>query len=149
MLNKVQLIGRLGADPEIRTLADGTKVTNLRVATTETWKTDGERRERTEWHRVTVWGEGSAKYLAYARSGSLILVEGKLTTRKWTDDDGQDRYATEVVVHHKGGGQLKILADGAERAAADEAEPAAGRTRRRKVAAAEDRSAQLDDEIPF
>ncbi|HEX7944431.1 MAG TPA: single-stranded DNA-binding protein [Phenylobacterium sp.] len=154
MLNKVQLIGRLGADPETRTLNDGAKVTNLRLATSETWKDrDGERRERTEWHRVTVWGEGSAKYLGYTEKGTLVFVEGKLSTRKWTDNEGQDRYATEIVVQPKGGGQVKILADGAERGAAAEDQPqpetpARGR-RGKKAAPPEAVSTDLDDEIPF
>ena len=154
MLNKAQLIGRLGADPETRTLNDGAKVTNLRIATSETWKDrdSGERQERTEWHRVTVWGEGPSKYLAYAQKGSLVLIEGKLTTRKWTDAEGADRYATEIVVQPKGGGQVKILADGVERQ--PEEQPQAetrGRTRRsRKSApAGESFQADLDDEIPF
>lgn len=119
MLNKIQLIGRLGADPEVRSLNDGAKVTNLRLATTETWKDrdSGERRERTEWHRITVWGDGSANYLAHAKKGAMLLVEGRLSTRKWTDADGLERTATEVVVQVRGGGQVKILADRAERGA--------------------------------
>ena len=154
MLNKAQLIGRLGADPETRTLNDGAKVTNLRIATSETWKDrdSGERQERTEWHRVTVWGEGPSKYLAYAQKGSLVLIEGKLTTRKWTDNDGQDRYATEIVVQPKGGGQVKILADGVERQAEEQPQAETrGRTRRsRKGEPATDSfQADLDDEIPF
>jgi len=152
MLNKVQLIGRLGADPETRTLNDGAKVTNLRLATSETWKDrDGERRERTEWHRVTVWGEGSAKYLGYTEKGTLVFVEGKLSTRKWTDNEGQDRYATEIVVQPKGGGSVKILADGVDRSAGEPppAEPPA-RSRRGKRAQAQDSfQPNLDDEIPF
>jgi single-strand DNA-binding protein len=156
MLNKAQLIGRLGADPETRTLADGGKVTNLRVATSESWKDrdSSERRERTEWHRVTVWGEGPAKYLAYAEKGSLVLIEGKIATRKWTDAEGAERYATEVVVQPKGGGLVKILADGVDRQA--EQPPQAetqtkSRSRRRKTPepAEGDFQADLDDEIPF
>ncbi|MEW5686197.1 MAG: single-stranded DNA-binding protein [Pseudomonadota bacterium] len=113
MLNKVQLIGRLGADPEIRSLNDGAKVTNLRLATTETWKgrETGERKERTEWHRVTVWGDGAAKYLSHASKGAMLLVEGRLRARKWTDADGAERISTEVVVQTRGGGDVKILGD--------------------------------------
>ncbi|MFC5342903.1 single-stranded DNA-binding protein (plasmid) [Brevundimonas staleyi] len=116
MMNKAQLIGRLGADPETRTLNDGGKVTNLRVATSESWKDrdSGQRREKTEWHRVTVWGEGPAKYLAYAEKGSLVLIEGKIETRKYTDSAGVEKYATEIVVQSRGG-QIKILADGVDR----------------------------------
>jgi len=111
MLNKTQLIGRLGADPEVRSLNDGAKVTNLRIATTETWKDrdSGERRERTEWHRVTVWGEGSANYLAHARKGAMVLIEGRLRARKWTDANGAERTSTEVVVQPRAGGQVQIL----------------------------------------
>lgn len=117
MLNKTQLIGRLGADPEIRSLNDGAKVTNLRLATTDTWKDreTGERKERTEWHRVTVWGDGAAKYLAHATKGAMLLIEGRLCTRKWTDADGVERATTEVVVQPRAGGQMKILADRADR----------------------------------
>lgn len=117
MLNKTQLIGRLGANPEVRSLNDGAKVTNLRLATTETWKDreTGERQERTEWHRVTVWGDGPAKYLAYATKGSMLLIEGRLCTRKWVDADGAERSSTEVVVQTRGGGQVRILADRTER----------------------------------
>lgn len=149
MLNKAQLIGRLGAAPETRSLNDGGKVTNLRVATTESWKDrdSGERQEKTEWHRVTVWGEGAAKYLGYAKSGTLVLIEGKLSTRKWTDAEGQDRYSTEVVVQQKAGGLVKILADGVERQPDEpEAQPQTRARRGRKPA---ETSADLDDEIPF
>lgn len=113
MLNKTQLIGRLGADPEVRSLNDGAKVTNLRLATTETWKDreTGERKERTEWHRVTVWGDGSARYLSHAKKGAMLLIEGRLCTRKWTDGDGVERATTEVMVQIRGGGQVRILAD--------------------------------------
>ena len=153
MLNKVQLIGRLGADPETRALNDGAKVTNLRVATSETWKDrEGQRQEKTEWHRITVWGEGAAKYLAFAEKGTMVFLEGKLSTRKWTDNEGQDRYATEIVVQPKGGGLVKILADGVERQAAAEGpqpEPQTKGRRGKKAAPQEEFSADLDDEIPF
>lgn len=150
MLNKVTLIGFLGADPEARSLNDGARVTNLRVATSESWKdrSSGERRERTEWHRVTLWGDGIANYLAYARKGTLVMVEGKLETRKWTDNDGHDRYSTEIVVNQKGGGQVKILRDGAD-AQEQEPEPAPRTRGHKKAQQREDASTNLDDEIPF
>lgn len=149
MLNKAQLIGRLGADPETRTLNDGAKVTNLRVATSESWKDgSGERRERTEWHRITVWGEGSAKYLQYAEKGTMVFVEGKLTTRKYTDNDGVERYSTEIQVHHKAGGQVKILTDGVDQPDAEPEPEPETRSRSRKRAA-QPPAADLDDEIPF
>lgn len=133
MLNKTQLIGRLGADPEVRSLNDGAKVTNLRLATTETWKDreTGERKERTEWHRVTVWGDGSANYLAHAMKGAMLLIEGRLCTRKWTDAGGVERASTEVVVQPRGGGQVRILGGRSEdRTPASKAD---AHTRRKKA----------------
>ena len=100
-VNKVILIGNLGADPEVRNMQDGRPVVNLRLATSESWrdKATGERRERTEWHRVVIFNEGLARIAEqYLRKGSKIYVEGQLQTRKWTDQNGQDRYTTEVVL---------------------------------------------------
>lgn len=99
-LNKVCLIGNLGADPETRTFANGGKVCNLRLATTEKWKgKDGNTQERTEWHTVAVFGDGLAGVAdRYLRKGSKVYVEGKLQTRKWQDQSGNDRYSTEVVL---------------------------------------------------
>ena len=100
-VNKVILIGNLGRDPEIRSTQDGTKITHLSIATTDTWRdrNSGERRERTEWHRVVIFnerlGEVAEKYL---RKGSKVYLEGSLQTRKWTDQSGQERYTTEVVL---------------------------------------------------
>ena len=100
-LNKVSLIGYLGADPEIRQTSDGKSIANLRVATSESWRDrhNGERRERTEWHRVVIFVEGLAKVAQkYLSKGSQVYLEGQLQTRKWTDRDGVDRYTTEVVM---------------------------------------------------
>ncbi|WP_417769561.1 single-stranded DNA-binding protein [Stappia sp.] len=100
-VNKVILVGNLGADPEVRRMQDGRPVVNLRVATSETWKdrNSGERKERTEWHRVVIFNEGLAKVAeSYLRKGSKIYVEGQLQTRKWQDQSGQDRYSTEIVL---------------------------------------------------
>jgi len=100
-LNKVTIIGNLGADPEIRTFQNGGKVCNLRIATTEKWrdKNSGEQKERTEWHTVAIFSEGlvgvAEKYL---RKGSSVYLEGKLQTRKWQDQSGNDRYSTEIVL---------------------------------------------------
>ncbi len=105
-LNTVQLIGRVGRDPEARSFGNGGKVVNLRIATSENWKdrNTGERRERTEWHSVAVFSEGAARYAEqYLRKGSLVYVEGKLETRKWQDKSGQDRYTTEIAVRPYGG----------------------------------------------
>jgi len=100
-VNKVILIGNLGADPEVRRMQDGRPIVNLRLATSESWrdKQSGERRERTEWHRVVIFNEGLAKIAEqYLRKGSKIYVEGQLQTRKWEDQSGQERYTTEVVL---------------------------------------------------
>jgi single-strand DNA-binding protein len=100
-VNKVILVGNLGADPEIRRMQDGRPIANLRLATTETWrdKNTGERREKTEWHRVVIFSEGLAKVAEqYLKKGARIYVEGQLQTRKWQDQQGQDRWSTEVVL---------------------------------------------------
>lgn len=100
-VNKVILIGNLGRDPEVRTFQNGGKVCNLRIATSETWKdrNSGERRERTEWHSVAIFNENLARLAEqYLRKGSKVYIEGKLETRKWQDQSGQDRYSTEVVL---------------------------------------------------
>jgi single-strand DNA-binding protein len=100
-LNKVMLIGNLGADPEVRSFQNGGRVANLRIATSETWKdrNTGERQERTEWHNVAIFSEGLVNVVEnYLRKGSKVFIEGKLQTRKWQDQSGQDRYTTEVVL---------------------------------------------------
>jgi single-strand DNA-binding protein len=105
-LNKVMLIGNLGADPEIRSFQNGGKVANLRIATSETWKdkATGERKEKTEWHTVAIFSEGLVSVVErYLKKGSKVFVEGKLQTRKWQDQQGQDRYSTEIVIQGLGG----------------------------------------------
>ncbi len=100
-VNKVILIGNLGADPEIRNTQDGRPIANLRVATSESWrdKSTGERRERTEWHRVVIFNEGLCRIAEqYLKKGSKVYLEGQLQTRKWEDQSGQERYSTEVVL---------------------------------------------------
>jgi|ERR1700712_1721302 single-strand DNA-binding protein len=100
-VNKVILVGNLGADPEVRTLPSGNKVVNLSVATSENWrdKNSGERKEKTEWHRVVIFSEGLAKVAEqYLRKGSKVYLEGALQTRKWQDQSGADKYSTEVVL---------------------------------------------------
>ncbi len=100
-VNKVILIGNLGRDPEVRTFQNGGKVCNLRIATSENWKdrNTGERRERTEWHSVAIFNENLARLAEqYLRKGSKVYIEGKLETRKWQDQSGQDKYSTEVVL---------------------------------------------------
>ncbi|MEM7176644.1 MAG: single-stranded DNA-binding protein [Pseudomonadota bacterium] len=100
-VNKVILIGNLGADPEVRSFQNGGKVCNLRIATSENWKdrNTGERRERTEWHTVAIFNENLVRLAEqYLRKGSKVYIEGQLETRKWQDQSGQDRYSTEVVL---------------------------------------------------
>ncbi len=100
-VNKVILVGNLGADPEIKHTQDGRPIANLRIATSESWRdrNSGERRERTEWHRVVIFSEGLCKVAEnYLKKGSKVYIEGQLQTRKWQDQNGQDRYSTEVVL---------------------------------------------------
>lgn len=100
-INKVIIVGNLGADPEVRTFNNGGKVCNLRIATSESWKdkNSGERKEKTEWHSVAIFSEGLAGVAEkYLRKGSKVYIEGKLQTRKWQDQSGNDRYSTEIVL---------------------------------------------------
>lgn len=110
-VNKVILVGNLGADPEVRRMNDGNPVVNLRLATSEQWRdrNSGERRERTEWHRVVIFNENLARVAEqYLKKGSKIYIEGQLQTRKWQDQSGQDRYSTEVVLN-RFRGELQML----------------------------------------
>ncbi|WP_370177719.1 single-stranded DNA-binding protein [Alteriqipengyuania sp.] len=114
-LNKVMLIGNLGADPEIRSFQNGGKVANLRIATSEQWKdrNTGERQERTEWHSVAIFSEGLVNVVErFLKKGSKVYIEGKLQTRKWQDQNGQDRYSTEVVL--RGFDGTLTMLDGAQ-----------------------------------
>ncbi len=114
-LNKVMLIGNLGADPEIRTFQNGGKVCNLRIATSETWKdkNSGDKQERTEWHTVAIFNEGLAGVAErFLRKGSKVYLEGQLQTRKWQDQQGNDRYSTEVVL--RGPNSVMTMLDGAQ-----------------------------------
>ena len=100
-VNKVILVGNLGRDPEVRTAQDGSKIVNLNIATSESWKdrTSGERREKTEWHRVVIFNPNLADVAErFLKKGSSVYVEGSLQTRKWTDQQGQEKYTTEVVI---------------------------------------------------
>ncbi len=114
-LNKVMLIGNLGADPEIRSFQNGGKVANLRIATSESWKdrNTGERKEKTEWHTVAIFSEGLVGVVErFLKKGSKVYLEGKLQTRKWQDQNGQDRYSTEVVL--QGPNAVMTMLDGAQ-----------------------------------
>lgn len=105
-VNKVIIVGNLGADPEVRDLPSGQKVANLRLATSEQWtdRASGEKRERTEWHTVNVFDQNAAQYAqSYLRKGNKVYVEGRVETRKWQDQSGTERYSTEIVVNQIGG----------------------------------------------
>ncbi len=144
-VNKVILIGNLGRDPEIRSTNDGTRVANLSLATSERWRdrTTGERRERTEWHRVVIFNERLVEIAEkYLRKGSKIYLEGQLQTRKWTGQDGQERYTTEVVLQ-RFRGELTML-DG--RAGGDFAGSDQDMGGPAPAPAGRD---DLDDDIPF
>jgi single-strand DNA-binding protein len=154
-VNKVILIGNLGADPEIRSLGSGDRVANLRIATSETWrdKSSGERKEKTEWHRVVVFNENIVKVCEnYLRKGAKVYVEGSIQTRKWVDQSGVEKYSTEIVLQ-KFRGELTML-DG--RGEAEQGQGggysggfASAGPRQSSAAPREDFSADLDDEIPF
>jgi len=155
-VNKVILVGNLGADPEVRRTQDGRPIVNLRVATSDTWrdKNTGERREKTEWHRVVIFSEGLAKIAEqYLKKGSKVYLEGALQTRKWQDKDGQDRYSTEVVLQGFNSA-LTMLDRAGSGASADSGDfgssgPTASRERRPAMAAAGGKNDDMDDEIPF
>ena len=145
-VNKVILVGNLGRDPEVRRLANGDPVVNLRVATTETWreKSSGERKERTEWHSVVIFNDNLAKIAEqYLRKGSKVYLEGQNQTRKWTDKDGIERYTTKVVLQ-RFRGELTIL-DAPRSAGGDE--PRERVTER--SAPARSMAEDLSDDIPF
>ena len=149
-VNKVILIGNLGADPEIRRTQDGRPIANLRVATTDSWrdKNSGERREKTEWHRVVIFSEGLAKIAEqYLKKGSKVYLEGQLQTRKWEDQSGQERYTTEVVL--QGFNSALTMLDGRSSGGSDFSDSSSdfGQSSPRQPARAA--AEELDDEIPF
>ncbi|MBV9782805.1 MAG: single-stranded DNA-binding protein [Acidisphaera sp.] len=160
-VNKVILVGNLGKDPEIRTTQSGQKIVNFTLATSETWndRTSGERKERTEWHRIVIFnervGDVAEKYL---RKGAKVYVEGQLQTRKWTDQSGQEKYTTEVVIDRFRGDLTMLGGRGegesggyqsSQRPAAGGARPAASGTSGGGGWDAERPGGDLDDEIPF
>lgn len=155
-VNKVILVGNLGRDPEIRSTQDGREIANLAVATSESWrdKHSGERREKTEWHRVVIFSEGLVNVVKnYLRKGSKVYIEGSLQTRKWTDQQGVEKYSTEVVL--QGFGATLTMLDGRSDNAGSgggssydnsSSFSSGGGGAARKPAAAD---IPLDDEIPF
>jgi len=152
-VNKVILIGNLGRDPETRNMQDGNPVVNMSIATSESWRdrNSGERRERTEWHRVVIFNEKLAEIAQkYLRKGSTVYIEGQLQTRKWTDQSGQEKYSTEVVLQ-RFRGELTMLgsrgdsAGGGDYAVGNEMMDAT----ETGGAISGSTSKDLDDEIPF
>ncbi len=150
-VNKVILIGNLGADPEVRHTQDGRPIVNLRLATTDSWrdKNTGERREKTEWHRVVIFSEGLARVAEqYLRKGSKVYVEGSLQTRKWEDQSGQERYTTEVVL--QGFNSTLTMLDGRQQGGGMSDDSGGGDFGRTKpLSGGRSFNKELDDEIPF
>jgi len=150
MLNQVSLIGNVGQDPDIRYASNGNAIANFSLATTEKWTKDGERQEKTEWHRISAFGKLAEIIEEYVNSGDKLFVQGKLQTRKWADKEGVERYTTEIVINTmemlggRGGQQSAPRRDPAgaamESAAAEAADPAA---------AAAQAAVPDDDDIPF
>ncbi len=165
-VNKVILVGNLGKDPEVRTTQDGTKIVNFTLATSETWndRASGERKERTEWHRVVIFNDRVADVAEkYLRKGRKVYVEGALQTRKWTDQSGQERYTTEVVIG-RFRGELVLIDSNRGEDAGGAAEGGGYRSERAPAAARPSggggggggapswdapKGGDLDDEIPF
>ena len=161
-VNKVILVGNLGKDPEVRHTQDGKPIVNLSVATTDSWrdKTSGERKEKTEWHRVVIFNEGIAKVAEqYLKKGSSVYIEGQLQTRKWADKEGVEKYSTEIVLQNYNG-TLTMLGSkpGSEGAASasyggggDEFGTSSPMERPRSGGSAPKQSfaRDLDDEVPF
>lgn len=143
-LNKVQIIGNLGKDPEVRHTNDGKAIVNLSVATAETWrdKNTGEKKEKTEWHRVVIFNDGLAKVAeAYLKKGSTVYLEGQLQTRKWTDKDGVEKYSTEIVLQNFKG-EMVLL--GGKDGTAERPEQFVAKAKEVFPGAT-----PLDDEVPF
>ncbi len=157
-VNKVILVGNLGKDPEVRHTQDGKSIVNLSIATSENWrdKSSGERKEKTEWHRVVIFNEGLAKVAEqYLKKGQTVYIEGQLQTRKWTDKDGIEKYSTEVVLQNfrgelhmiggkpgAGGGESSYSSGGDDFGQSSPME-------RPRQAAKQSFNRDLDDEVPF
>ena len=156
-VNKVILVGNLGADPEVRTLPSGNKVVNLSVATSDQWrdKNSGERKEKTEWHRVVIFSEGLVRVAEqYLRKGSKVYIEGALQTRKWQDQSGQDKYSTEVVL--QGFNSTLTMLDGRNEGGGESvgfsgppSSSSRSEGRRPAPSAPAFESSGMDDDIPF
>ena len=139
-VNKVIIVGNLGTDPEVRDLPSGQKVANLRVATSEQWtdRASGEKRERTEWHTVSVFDQNAAQYAQnYLKKGSKVYIEGRVETRKWQDQSGADRYSTEIIVNQIGGKLIGLSGGQEARGASDFDQTGYGQP------------PEIDDVVPF
>lgn len=151
-VNKVILVGNLGKDPELRRTQDGKPVCNLSLATSENWrdKNTGERKERTEWHRIVIWSEGLCKVAEqYLKKGSKVYLEGQLQTRKWTDKDGVEKYSTEIVL--QGFHAALVMLDSAKdgRASDDDADADYAYPASRQYSRNADADDMGGDSIPF
>lgn len=138
-LNRCEFIGNLGKDPEVRSLNDGKKVANLSVACTESWKKDGEKKERTEWVRAVLWGPLAEIAEKYLHKGSKVYISGSMQTRKWQDKDGTDKYSTEIVL--QGFDSKLIMLDWKRGDTADTSDQA--------TPPSQNGGDNVDDEIPF
>jgi single-strand DNA-binding protein len=156
-INKVILIGNLGADPETRAMPSGSTVANLRIATSESWrdKQTGEQQERTEWHRVALFGRLAEIAGEYLKKGSQVYIEGSLRTRKWTDKQGQERYSTEIIGNElqmlggRGGGAAAGAGGGAGMGAGASGGGAAPAYAEESGGGSAQRGEDFDDDIPF
>lgn len=143
-LNKVQLIGNMGRDPEIRYTNDNRPIANLTVATTESWNSkEGGRQDKTEWHRVVVFGKLAEVTEKYLKKGDKVYFEGKLQTRQWTDKDGQERYTTEIVVDSFGGQMVMLGKNGSSESSSFDSDSAPSST------TSVSQEPDFDDDIPF
>lgn len=144
-INKVILVGNLGRDPEIRSMPNGDRIANLSIATSETWrdKSSGERKEKTEWHRVVIFNDNIVKVVEnYVKKGSTVYIEGALQTRKWTDQQGVEKYSTEIVVS-RFKGELTILGGRSEGGSSG------GERTQTQQSDGHRESYDLNDDIPF
>jgi single-strand DNA-binding protein len=158
-VNKVILVGNLGADPEIKRTQDGRPIANLRIATSESWrdKNTGERKEKTEWHRVVVFNEGLCKVVEqYCQKGQKLYIEGQLQTRKWTDQSGVEKYSTEVILNGYGSTLTMLDKPSGDRSDAPQTNGYAEATGKQPRATSPGRESgdalrhrDMDDDIPF
>ncbi len=150
-INKVILVGNLGRDPEIRHTQDGVKIANLSLATSESWKdrNTGERREKTEWHRIVIFNDRLADVAEqYLRKGSKVYIEGQLQTRKWTDQSGQEKYTTEIVLQRYRG-ELQMLDTRGGGSGSGDYDQTPARSESGPSSPGASAPAEFDDEIPF